>query len=604
MLICMYQAYPLLASDNILKKKYYKYSEDIQVTDSGFFSNVEVTGTTANCGIKLTFPISSLTEIIDYQAAERKKSKWRRIKDLRYTKQSKNSDMEFYDESMFLAGFNLPEEMIFNLKFKSFCRELMLLDFLSFNALLADTSDYVIHIPPDHAFFFHLDYARYLTHLSIDSTVGSDGSRTYSFRIVSSKVELVMSRQSDQSTAFVRQHYPGVRMIVIPTVSHNDPTDYLNEWYVKHLQALTDPNEISKQMIDSIGQSSNPDSIIKKLFEFARDRIRYINVYRGMETILPKNVNQIINLRMGDCKDKANFLCQALNQKGFDARLAICSTRDHAFDMDFPSLIGGNHMVCLVRMPGSENWQVLDPTNSNATPARPGNMIENRTLFVFGSKGSHPFFYRIPQTNANNTTIRIDLQLNKESCSGEMSIMVRGYAGDRLRSLFRRLGTGNYTPVISEFLRNLSKVPEYSMISFRVWADSVLIRCHISLDGSGIYVLDSKTYIPLNFLPLMHKDFPQTGSGDLLIDYQVNDWFDLSIETGTSIKGAKLRETDIGGDPQFRLWHNSSNRKFALHYNLRIRNTDIASESQKHFYDCFTSISKYLNDVIVVETTD
>jgi len=61
----MYQAYPLLASDNILKKKYYKYSEDIQVTDSGFFSNVEVTGTTANCGIKLTFPISSLTEIID-----------------------------------------------------------------------------------------------------------------------------------------------------------------------------------------------------------------------------------------------------------------------------------------------------------------------------------------------------------------------------------------------------------------------------------------------------------------------------------------------------------------------------------------------------------
>ena len=592
------------ASDNFLKKPFFSHREIIVISDTGFSSIVEVDGDTKNSGTGLSFPVSSLSAIGDYQAFQMKKAKWQKLKGLQFSQEAQPPGREFFDESVFMARFNLPGEMRFDIRYTTFCRELMLLDFLSFNSLMADTTEYTITVPRSQVFFFHADYVQYLHSFSVDSLVNESGI-TYRFRVTAPQVEMKWSVNHMFSSGIVRPHIPGIRLVIVPAAFRNNPAGYLNDWYVRHLETRIIPNENSARLIDSItGFTRDPDSVVARLLAFANDKIRYINVYHGMESIIPKNVNQILDMRMGDCKDKANFLCQALVHKGFDTRLAVCSTRDHPFDMDFPSFAGGNHMVCIMKKPGNSSWDVLDPTNQNACPSRPGSMIETRTLFVFGKSEDSPFFYKVPVGTGNSSSITIRLEEEKETFTGTMKLVLRGYSGDFLRTALRDFGRVNHARVFGDFLQELSGGLQYTGIFYKVLPDSVVIRCGISIPASALSRMGAKTYIPMRLFPLLHRNYPEAGSGDLLVAYPVSDSVDIEMVFALPLKQAKLGATGIQGDPGFSIRHEISGRSLSLQYNFRISNTDISPGLQKHFYDCISSVSKSFDDVLIAERAD
>ncbi len=591
------------AADNFLRKSYFSYREIIVVSDTGVHSFTEVNGDTKNSGTTLFFPVSSLSAISDCKALQLKTTKWQKVKDLQFQEMPMPPGHDFFDETMHLIRFTFPVEMRYDLRYTVFCREPLLLSFLSFNQLQADTTDYTIVVPPGQVLFYRLEYPEYVHSVSIDSTLNESGT-VYHFRAVAAQVEMKRMPVHRFLTGFIRQAVPGIRLTIVPAGFRNSPHRYMNDWFVRHLSTRITPDSTTAAMIDSITTGAiDRDSVVGRLLAFARDKIRYINIYRGMEAFIPKDINQVIGFRMGDCKDKSNFLCQALVYKGFDARLAVCATRDHPFDMEFPSFTGGNHMVCILRKPADSGWIVLDPTNPNASVASPGYMIESATLFVFGHDEGFPFTYRVPESHENSTSVTMRLEEGKEGFNGNMELVLRGYSGDYLRAAMVNLGRVNHSKITGDFVKELAIGIEYRDVTFQTYTDSIVIGCRISVAASALPVIAGKIYIPWKIFPLVHRHYPEAGSGDLVIPYPVTDRVNMIIVFDRNLQSVKMGATGTSGDPGFSIRHEIKGANLQLSYDLTITNTNITRPLQKHFYESLSSITKCFDDVIIATKT-
>jgi len=590
--------HPLLLFPDTLQKPYYCHRETIRIHDSGFSSMITVTGQTVKSGTTIRFPISSMTEMRSYQAWERKKGKMKRIKEMHYHLRTIPMGNEFYNESQSLATFTLPENIFYKVQYETGCNERMLLNFLSFNPTLADTTVYILVVPKNLSLFYRITDTTYIEQLDVDSTE-SDSVMNYRFSAISKEIYRSISLVRESPFYNARSKVPGIQLVIVPSEFKANPAQYMNLWYTQQLKVYINPTPASEEVIEDIVMGAvQPDSIISRLYYFARDKIRYINVYSGMETIIPKNVNDILDLKMGDCKDKANFLCQALKHEGFDARLAICSSRDHPFDMDFPSFSGGNHMICVVRNQRDQGWMVLDPTNQAGSIYRPGSYIESRTLFILGMDGEPVSTFIVPLTENNEISLNMDLQEEGEKLIGELHLACIGYAGDFLRVALRVSGNINHNRFLMEFLHSLASMNDYSDVTYDVLEDSVLIHCRVAVPASMITKTSGKYYIQMKFIPCVHKNFSETGSDDLLISYIIADRATILIRLKQPITSLKMNTTSISGDPMFISTARSSGNILDLQYALRIKSTVIPPKSQKQFFDCMKQTNPITNFLI------
>lgn len=71
------------------------------------------------------------------------------------------------------------------------------------------------------------------------------------------------------------------------------------------------------QLVESLPQHDRPAEV-QVLFEFVRDRIRYVRDVRGVETL--QAPERTLQLKQGDCDDKATLLVALLLTIGHPAR--------------------------------------------------------------------------------------------------------------------------------------------------------------------------------------------------------------------------------------------------------------------------------------------
>jgi len=93
------------------------------------------------------------------------------------------------------------------------------------------------------------------------------------------------------------------------------------------------------QLVESLPQRDWPAEVLA-LFEFVRDRIRYVRDVRGVETL--QQPERTLTFRQGDCDDKSILLAALLQSIGHPARFhAVALTPGKFSHVYVDTLIGG-----------------------------------------------------------------------------------------------------------------------------------------------------------------------------------------------------------------------------------------------------------------------
>jgi len=105
------------------------------------------------------------------------------------------------------------------------------------------------------------------------------------------------------------------------------------------------------------------DRILAAL-RYVQDNIRYLGMEVGPNSHKPHHVEEVLQRRFGDCKDKSVLLSVMLRKLGFQASPALVSTDDGPVLNEWlPSAWAFDHVVVRVWYQDRAYW--LDPTDSN-----------------------------------------------------------------------------------------------------------------------------------------------------------------------------------------------------------------------------------------------
>lgn len=102
---------------------------------------------------------------------------------------------------------------------------------------------------------------------------------------------------------------------------------------------------------------------IAAALRYSQDEIRYLGIEMGVNSHLPTAAHETLELRYGDCKDKAVLFIAILKQLGIEAYPALVNTYSGQALNQSPAIIDSfNHVIVTFQLAGKRYW--LDPTLS------------------------------------------------------------------------------------------------------------------------------------------------------------------------------------------------------------------------------------------------
>jgi len=131
---------------------------------------------------------------------------------------------------------------------------------------------------------------------------------------------------------------------------------------------------------EAVGTSTDRDEIINKALAAIEKNVRYAGVEVGEGSIVPRVPSQVVNLKYGDCKDKATLLVAMLRAAGLKANVGLLRAGT-GLDVhpDLPSLSEFNHVI--VRVEGDRPmW--IDPTDEYSPAGRLSTQDQDRLVLI------------------------------------------------------------------------------------------------------------------------------------------------------------------------------------------------------------------------------
>jgi tetratricopeptide (TPR) repeat protein/transglutaminase-like putative cysteine protease len=146
------------------------------------------------------------------------------------------------------------------------------------------------------------------------------------------------------------------------------------------------------------------DALVRAVYAFVVTQVRYVGLEFGIHGYKPYRVDQVLQRRFGDCKDKASLMHALLEAQGIESRLVLLRMRRLGAIPEAPaSLAPFNHAILYV--PSLDLW--LDGTaaytGSRELPA------EDRGASVLViDPGGAPRFGQIPEATPDQNVVASD----------------------------------------------------------------------------------------------------------------------------------------------------------------------------------------------------
>lgn len=206
-------------------------------------------------------------------------------------------------------------------------------------------------------------------------------------------------------------------------------TEDLYNWYislVKDVNTSTD-SSLKKLVADLTANAANDTEKASRIFAWVQNNIKYIAFEDGLGGLIPREANDILIKKYGDCKDMSSITVQMLREAGVPAYLTWIGTRDKPYTyQDVPSPIADNHMIACAKLNGQ--FVFLDATGGYMPFGVPTSMIQGKEALI----GISPDKYEVLQVpimekQKNTETENVELYIEERQLKGKANVRLTGY---------------------------------------------------------------------------------------------------------------------------------------------------------------------------------
>lgn len=206
-------------------------------------------------------------------------------------------------------------------------------------------------------------------------------------------------------------------------------------WYHDLVTGALRPGPRVEQLArEQIAATGDPLERVRKLYQFVANGLRYVGLEFGVHGYVPYPVEQVLERRFGDCKDKSALLAALLNLSGIRAEMALLRMKRLGELPDGPaSLAPFNHAVCY--LPEHDLW--LDGTAAFHDILELPAQDQDTLALVISPRGGRLVRTPLSTPEQNRTSIEFILRPDERGDgSGTVRIRLQGMLAPDLRMRF------------------------------------------------------------------------------------------------------------------------------------------------------------------------
>ena len=209
-------------------------------------------------------------------------------------------------------------------------------------------------------------------------------------RIINCNSDSVATIKREDYAAPFRYYYPHI----LAQISHyyykgeriniTSNLDDLHRSYRGNINNVINeiPSDDIRKISDSITAGITDDfGKVKAIYYWVQDNLKYVAFEKGVEGYIPRQPNDVVKKRFGDCKDMASLIYSMLKSIGVESYISWIGSRDLPYRYtDFPSSYCDNHMITIYKK--GNNSYFLDATNSLQNIDEPTSFIQGKEVLV------------------------------------------------------------------------------------------------------------------------------------------------------------------------------------------------------------------------------
>ena len=162
-------------------------------------------------------------------------------------------------------------------------------------------------------------------------------------------------------------------------------------WFRDLAEDRMKPNEQVKTTTRRLIQGLNsPEEILRRIFEYVRDNVRYVPIEIGIGGYQPHHAATVLRNNFGDCKDMTTLIIAMADAAGIEVHPVLISTWPNGkADSSLVSQAHFNHVIALsMQKDGSEIW--MDATEKKCPFGELPWYDQNRFVLVVFKKDGYP----------------------------------------------------------------------------------------------------------------------------------------------------------------------------------------------------------------------
>lgn len=261
--------------------------------------------------------------------------------------------------------------------------------------------------------------------------------------------------------------------------------------WVHELQSGTDePSDEIRAVVAELldGAPDDPRERARRLYTWVQEHIRYVAIEIGYGGWRPHSAAEVMEVRYGDCKDKANLLKSMLAVAGIDSHLAeLYSHGGYPRTFRLPSLGNTNHAILAVDLP--EGIVLADPTERVVPFGELPLRDQEADVFLIRASGARVLRSPGTQPSDNHKAVRLELDWRPGGpVGGTLEMELTG----SFASAFRRGALGTSEKKTKALVGDWSRVKGYEVASVDIREElnsenpaTVRVSGRLEITGAG-----------------------------------------------------------------------------------------------------------------------